>query len=513
MKKIIFASIVAFTVIGAAACSNEIKNSADVTVTPEVTNLPELAKESPEATGIPKVTSTPKPTSAPKPTATPKSEKTTVSKYKSSSVPRIELVTADRRGVTTRDEWKKGVLKISFYSESEKTYVLDEEIECEYKGRGNSTWAYSKKPFNVKFEEKVSLLGMEKGKRYSFIANWLDRSAMRNYVTYNIADLFTGKNYDLKDRKKANYTGAGWMWSPDAEYAELYIDGKYAGLYLLTESIKIGDNRLDLVKQDKENPISIENRGLLFELSIDGANFWTEEYIDRIINSRGRLPYNVKEPDFWEDLTEDERNWAKDYIGKVEDIIFAKPSKTAWEKICETIDITSFADYWIVQAIAGNAEPEHPKSVFMYKNNDDPGLEAANADKNNGKLYAGPAWDFDWDTYNKKHVLSKFPTETVYYSALFEYGEFCDLVKKRWEFVKPRLENEIIPLVDKMADELSAAVSNDDSLYPWRRRSGNNVNYDSGYSFSVSAENMKVYLKKRIDVIDGQIKDLKGRSF
>jgi hypothetical protein len=47
------------------------------------------------------------------------------------------------------------------------------------------------------------------------------------------------------------------------------------------------------------------------------------------------------------------------------------------------IDIDTYIDWWLVHELAFNGEPNHPKSTYMHKDR-------------NGKLKAGPVWDFDW---------------------------------------------------------------------------------------------------------------------
>lgn len=458
-------------------------------------------------TDAPKATSTPTPipTDTPTPTPEPRVTPTLAPAYKGSEgVMKIELTTADKRGIDTKDVWKKASLSVSHFDEATGEYVQDESYDCEYKGRGNSTWQYNKKPFNVRFDEKVPLLGMASGKHFCFIANWLDRTALRNYLTYSIANMFTALNYS----DDGEYLNTGFMWSPDADYAEVYINGKYAGLYLVTESLRLAENRLELVEQNAEGTIPINERGLLFEMSTDGRSFETVKYLDRIHNSKGFIPYNVKDPDYLQDLTADEQKYVQDYIASVEDIIFAPKSDEAWDKICETIDITSFADFWLVQAIAANGEPEHPKSIFMYKNNDSSDFDAPRADANNGKLYAGPVWDFDWDTYTFAHSGKDFPTDTFYYDALFQYEEFRDKVRERFALIKEQLTDDARDLIKTTADRISQSVANDDKLYAWRTRSGRQVNSDSLFAFSTSVYRLQSYLKLRVNTIEKQLEDM-----
>ena len=51
------------------------------------------------------------------------------------------------------------------------------------------------------------------------------------------------------------------------------------------------------------------------------------------------------------------------------------------DKPSSVLDIDSFVDWYLVNELACNEEPQFPKSCFLYLKN--------------GRLYAGPVWDFD----------------------------------------------------------------------------------------------------------------------
>lgn len=77
------------------------------------------------------------------------------------------------------------------------------------KGRGNSTWGYPKKPYNIKLDSKAKLFGMEKAKSWCLIANYEDLSLLRDQIVYNLgADI-------------------GMTESPDCRSIDLYVNGEY----------------------------------------------------------------------------------------------------------------------------------------------------------------------------------------------------------------------------------------------------------------------------------------------
>ncbi len=133
------------------------------------------------------------------------------------------------------------------------------------KGRGNSSWGFLKKPMRLKFARKTSICNFAEAKSYVLLADYLDPTGMRNAVGLWLARRL-GMQY-------ANHT----------QPCNVYVNGKYCGLYLLTEKIGINSGSVDIDKQT----------GILFEMSRE----YDEKYKFR---SGGvwDIPVMVKDPDF-----------------------------------------------------------------------------------------------------------------------------------------------------------------------------------------------------------------------
>ena len=113
--------------------------------------------------------------------------------------------------------------------------ILDEDGNVQYdgeldyiKGRGNSTWNADKKPYNIKLDSKTDLFGMGKNKSWCLLANATEVSMIRNQLAYDFA------------------RGIGIDTTSPTRHVNLYLNGEYAGLYLLTEKVDIGENRIDI---------------------------------------------------------------------------------------------------------------------------------------------------------------------------------------------------------------------------------------------------------------------------
>ena len=73
---------------------------------------------------------------------------------------------------------------------------------------------------------------MPKHKRWVLLANWMDRTLLRNAVTFETAR-------QIMD------------WAPRGRFVELYLNGKHQGNYYLCEQIKPDENRVDIDEIDE----------------------------------------------------------------------------------------------------------------------------------------------------------------------------------------------------------------------------------------------------------------------
>lgn len=352
--------------------------------------------------------------------------------------------------------------KNSAFVNTDKIAVYDKaggrnlaEAACGFRLRGNSTQGYPKKPLAIKLDKKASVLGMPTHKRWVLLASWIDRSLIRNAVAFDIAKTVQDAFVSTPDAD-GHYGSEGTdglVWNPGGENVELVLNGVHVGNYLLAEQIKIDKNRLaiqdgyedvhaDYVEKGEAEP-SASNCGYLLEFD-DNYDEPT-----KFITSKCYLPCMSKD-----DMTDGGTSiwkYVTDYVQDIENNLMSGYYTAAYEKL----DINSVIDYWFVQELTMNDEFKHPKSVYMYKNGE-------------GKLYAGPVWDFDWQTfpeiskinsfggpytlsYNYNTLLytqykhgsseSGYRTDCPYmwYPLLFKDQNFVQRVKERWAVVYPKL--------------------------------------------------------------------------
>lgn len=289
-----------------------------------------------------------------------------------------------------KEHKEKGCTMLAINSKGKVDYNAE---LASMKGRGNSTWNYPKRPYNIKLDKKSKLFGMEKAKSWCLIANYEDLSLLRDQIVYNLgADI-------------------GMTESPDCRSIDLYVNGEYKGVYLITEKVEINSNRVDItdLEGDTEdlNPDLdfstlapqgvggqfcgyIENSQRWYDIpnepeNITGGYLLELEVTDRYPNeASGFVTKNtqtvvMKSPEY---ASEAQIKYISGYWQEMEDALYSETGYNDLDKhYTEYIDIVSWAKQYLIQEWTSNWDAGLTSNYF-YKDVD-------------GKLFAGPVWDFD----------------------------------------------------------------------------------------------------------------------
>ena len=274
--------------------------------------------------------------------------------------------------------------------------ILDKDGNVQYdntldyiKGRGNSTWLADKKPYNIKLDEKADLFGMGKHKSWCLLSNPGDGSQIRNDLCYDFA------------------RALGIETTTDSFHVNLYLNGEYAGLYLVTEKVDIGENRVDIY--DLEGETEDVNEKDLDEYKLGGAQNSRElgtikyaeipnnpdeitggylletEKIYRYVNEVSGFISDigqcivVKTPEY---ASKAQVEYISSYYQDFEDALYSPTGyNMKGRHYSEYIDMDSFARIYVLLEFISNFDG-CSSSFYMHK---DVG----------GKLTVGPGWDFD----------------------------------------------------------------------------------------------------------------------
>ena len=293
---------------------------------------------------------------------------------------------------------------------SARLSLTDENGRTEYSGtasiklRGNSSAHQEKRPFKLKLDTKADLFGMGKNKHWVLLANWYDRTNLRNVLSYEMS-------------------GRLGMWYCQSVWVDLYYNGEYYGLYQLCESIRVDGERTDIFDWEEAaeqvaalcaRDYGLDTAGeekLALNLSYDltwvtrGTNgvYDLTPYIDRLglditggyliendsyndepsrFTTENGVMFMVTAPNTLSE-SRDMFRWVKQYFQSVEDAIFSPARRNGnGDHYTDLMDMDSFADFWFVNEFFKNGEILF-KSTFLS-------LDVG------GKLTWGPVWDMDW---------------------------------------------------------------------------------------------------------------------
>lgn len=357
--------------------------------------------------------------------------------YPYAGIPRIVIETENRREIKDRETEIPARLQIWGEKVPES-----EVMTLTIKGRGNTTWDYPKKPYTITFSKKQSILGMPNAKKWILLANYRDRTLIRNALAFEIARSTSQK------------------WVPQGRFVELFLNKKYLGNYYICEKIQASKNRLHLGQND-----------YLLELDIkyDGMKKFKSSYKN--------FPINIKHPDL---ISNEQVSFINDYINSIECNLYGYCNDPGSLK---KINLQSLASYWIIQEISQNNESGYPKSVYAFKDS---------------VLNFGPIWDYDWNTFTstKKGFLIK---NYLWLDTLSKNRIFIDIVKKEWNANK-RAFIQKIPFIDSLANYTKQSNERNHKIWPIKLEK--ELAGDEDKDFSASIQMLKEVYQRRLEELD-----------
>ena len=394
-------------------------------------------------------------------------------------LPVVYVDTQGGQGIYSKEEYVKASLKIRGAGQ----YDGLDEVACDIRGRGNTTWYWPKKPYLIKLDEKQSIFGMPKHKRWILLANFMDRTLMRNLVSMKVASMMSHL-----------------AWTPGCVPVELVLNGKHMGSYLLIEQVRVDKKRVAVTEMTPEDNVGdAVTGGYLLELDFhyDNEVQWTDPHGHNNQWGNG-IPFGVKYPDP-EDLTPQQLTYIKGYISETANTLYGNDFKDPDKGYAQYLDVDSFIDYWIVFEVMGNHELGNPGSVYMHKDR-------------GGKLVAGPCWDFDWGvlSYNTSPQARTglVNGSAIWYGRLRQDPAFEARLKARFNELLPKLET-IPDYMDECEKLLTESAKLNFAMWnpaeDASQNGGNIINGDERMSFHDAVARLKANYKERLQVIPGKL--------
>lgn len=324
--------------------------------------------------------------------------------------------------LTSKDAANKGIS----YVDADKSHVVkDAQMELvaangtsiynggltQLKARGNSTFTYTpKKSYQIKLAEPSDLLGkQEQVKTWVLLASYFDATQMHDKLIKDLA------------------AELGLAYTASCDWVNLYYDGEYRGVYLLSEKNSVGATSVAIT--DMEQAYEQLNEGYGTDMTTDLAeNSYGQQYQytkdlkepenitggylielnhemwDEVsgFKTRQGVAFNVKSPEWCGNAA---MKYISEYYQAFEDAVYATDDTGAYtgyntgtgKYFYEYVDMDSLVKVFLLQELALNCDG-FISSVYFYKDAD-------------GMMYAGPIWDQDmtfgtgWNKTNGAEIV------------------------------------------------------------------------------------------------------------
>ena len=392
--------------------------------------------------------------------------------------------------------------------EPDGSFSLEHSLEY-IKGRGNTSYTeFDKKPYQIKLTQDAPFLDMEPGKKWVFVSNSADSSLIRNALSRSLA---------------------GHLNLPQSEegtFVDLYVNKEYVGNYYVVEKIEIQENRLLLsdlekatehenetedlstyetawtdttkAKQIPNDPEDITG-GYLIERDFDNRFLKEVEINESYFITEAKECFIVRNPEY---TSEAQIAYIDSYVQSVENAILSAEGidGTTGKSYQDLIDVDSFVRKYLLEEVTANYDGGVASSYF-YKD----------SDTIDGRLYAGPVWDYDVSWGNSPAYLGQISTSperlsrlashsdsSVWFQSLYHKPEVYEKIVSCYaQEISPYLAllaDEILP----MLDEITAASAAMDQVR-WEDQYARN-----GYSGDRSEQITFItdYIKARKDFLD-----------
>ena len=359
--------------------------------------------------------------------------------FESSNLP---IVVIDTGGRAVVNEPKRMARMGVIYNGPGKRNYMSDPFK-EYEGwigielRGNKSLDFDKKPYTIETRlqdernNNVELLGMPRENDWVLRAAYIDKTFLRDALAYYMSRSIG-------------------RWAPRTRHVELVFNGKYRGIYVLAESIKPDDDRLDITQMDSTD-IAGE--------AVTGGYIWEVAQRGEGFGERRRFKYPKDD-----NIVQEQIDYIRNYDDALRDMMQTSYYDDPVRGYPAWIDVSAFIDKILVQEATGNSDA-YGWSSYFYKDRGQ-------------NLSAGPVWDFDQalsnSTFNcgscvEEWTIEKFNDAYPQFWKKLWYDEpFKEALANRWVQVRqgPLRTEPLFAFVDSLAAYLDEAQARNFQRWP-----------------------------------------------
>jgi hypothetical protein len=375
------------------------------------------------------------------------------SEYPYANLPRFVIETEDFAQI--RDRETKIPAKLQIYG---KDAPESDVLELTIKGRGNSSFTGMPKPgYKIKFEKKQGLLGMPKDKEWALIGNSADKTLLKNFITYKLAD-WLGDEY-----------------TPRSQFVELYLNRQYQGVYQLVETVKVGEHRVNIPQSDSSFLLErgpTEHGGEHFVVTEQGTKF------------------EIKSP---KEPTDSSTALIKKALSQFENYLRSDNPKG---EITDYLDFEDYLRYYWIQEISKNMDGAFRRSIFLTWQKGD-------------VIRLGPVWDFDvaygnWEVDSLRTATDWYIRPSGWNGLIFKREKLWQEAARYWKEHRDFLAT-FPDSIRKYAKELAPATKNEFKRWPVLENTENWTYKEAYGSYDEAIDSLNSWINQRMDWIDNHL--------
>ena len=361
--------------------------------------------------------------------------------------------------------------------------------------RGSTSQQYPKKSYGFETQNilgenlNVPMMGLPIENDWILYGPYPDKTLIRDVLTFHLSKAF-------------GHYASNWR------YCELIIDDEYKGLYILLERIKRDNDRVDIARLDADDLAGDSLTGG-YIVKVDKPTgevgySWESNY-------NSEVKFQFHDPEF-DELNPIQASYMENFIGAFEDAIFGPDFSDPVLGYPNFIETTSFYDFFILQEL-GRTVDGYRSSSFMHKDKTGGAW--------NGKLVAGPMWDFNlsygnadycdaflttgWQ-YNFDEICDFTSAIPFWWEKLLQSTSYRNGLRCRWNTLRegPLHTDSVNYFIDSIATMIQDARIRNFTQWPiigvyvnWNAFVGNTYEEDLSY--------LKNYIRQRSEWLDANI--------
>lgn len=368
-------------------------------------------------------------------------------------------------------------------------------VAIRYRGNSLNDWN-KKKPYNFKTlksaningdKQKTKVLDMPKDHTWLILPVYGDRTILRDVMMFQLA-----RSY--------------FDYIPRCRYCEVILDGVYYGIYVLSENIRKGENRLDL--DDPGLSGDELTGGYLLQIDREDEPHFTSKY--KAVDGSGNvyLAYNqiffqYKHPDI-EEMDSLQIDYIQRRMDQMEDVLASDGFTDPDTGYRQYLDPMSFIDQQLSQEFSGNVDGYRlSTNIYKHRDSQDPRFKTTLWDFNLafGNTTTANAKATDFWRYQNTYLTSYNATNKVpfWWMRLMEDPAYVTQLKGRW--AQYRRENYSLEHIEATIDSIITLLHREGAL------ERNNTTWEMFITstYEMEIDKLKQWIRDRVAWMDSQL--------